>query len=86
MHEYGLEIVCISLVLSFYYMTSLWSTTFVYTTFYLDTLKTKGGAAALVRVHFLLFFPPVSFSGTSFPALMHLVFKALKHTASVNTK
>ena len=35
-----------SLVLSFYHMTSLWFTTFVYTTFYYDTLKPKGGTNA----------------------------------------
>ena len=64
----------LSVVLSFYY-----------TTFYLHTLETKGSTTALVRVHFP-FFPPVGFSGISFPALMHLVFKSLKHTVSVDTK
>ena len=71
MHEHDFEIVYISLVLSFYYMTSLW---FVCTAFYQDTLKPKGSTTALVGVHFLLFFPPAAFSGTSFPALVHLVF------------
>ena len=62
-----------------YYTASLWFTTFVYTTFYYDTLKPKGGATALLS-------PSGRFLGTSFPALVHLVFKSLKHLASVDTK
>ena len=75
MDEYGFQIVYISLLLSFYY-----------TTFYLHTLKTNGGITALDRVHAPLFFPLLIFLGNSFPALMHLVFKSLKHTVSVDTK
>ena len=48
--------------------------------------KNQGWHRCLGQGTLSLIFPPVSFSGTSFPALMHLVFKALKHTATVNTK
>ena len=60
-------------------MTSLRFTTFVYTTFYLDTLKPKGGTTAL-------FSSSARVLGTYFAALVYLVFKYLKHLASVDIK
>ena len=59
-----------------YYMKSPWFTTFVYTTF---SLKPEGGTTALLS-------PSAHFWGNSFPSLVHLVFKSLKHLPSVDTK